>query len=161
MGLPVRLVYKPTGKVVLDPDTIVCNKPSGTSSPCSLHRLGTSDRAAVQRRWVVVPDAGAHRRPQSELAWMPLRHWRVLRTLHNPRYAGAFAYGRRRERLAAGGKKTLDTLPREQWIALIHDAHPGYISFDQYDQQRLRRRRPCAGRRFVVERGGDLLPAGV
>ena len=29
---------------------------------------------------------------------MPLQHWRVLRTLHNPRYAGAFAYGRRRER---------------------------------------------------------------
>ena len=36
---------------------------------------------------------------------MPLQHWRVLRTLHNPRYAGAFAYGRRRERLTAGGKK--------------------------------------------------------
>ena len=32
-----------------------------------------------------------------ELAWMPLTHWRVLRTLHNPRYPGIFAYGRRRE----------------------------------------------------------------
>ena len=37
---------------------------------------------------------------------MPLKHWRVLRTLHNPRYAGAFAYGRRRERVGADGKKT-------------------------------------------------------
>ncbi|HUH69464.1 MAG TPA: 2-oxo acid dehydrogenase subunit E2 [Mycobacterium sp.] len=37
---------------------------------------------------------------------MPLQHWRVLRTRHNPRYAGAFAYGRRRERLGANGKKT-------------------------------------------------------
>ena len=46
---------------------------------------------------------------KGELAWMPLQHWRVLRTLHNPRYAGAFAYGRRRERLAANGKKTFDT----------------------------------------------------
>ena len=45
-------------------------------------------------------------------------------TLHNPRYAGAFAYGRRRERIGANGKKTLDTLPREQWIALFPDAHP-------------------------------------
>ena len=68
---------------------------------------------------------------KGELAWMPLQHWRVLRTLHNPRYAGAFAYGRRRERLAGNGKKTFDTLPREQWIALIRDAHPGYISWDQ------------------------------
>ena len=64
---------------------------------------------------------------------MPLQHWRVLRTLHHPRYAGAFAYGRRRERLGPNGKKTFDTLPREQWIALIPDAHPGYISWDQYE----------------------------
>jgi hypothetical protein len=78
---------------------------------------------------------GAHK---GELAWMPLQHWRVLRTLHNPRYAGAFAYGRRRERLNSNGKKTFDTLPREQWIALIRDAHPGYISWDTYEtNQRL------------------------
>ena len=64
---------------------------------------------------------------------MPLQHWRVLRTLHNPRYAGAFAYGRRRERLNSNGKKTFETLPREQWIALIPDTHPGYISWEQYE----------------------------
>src|SRR5258706_118877 len=54
---------------------------------------------------------------KGDLAWMPLQHWRVLRTLHNPRYAGAFAYGRRRERIGANGKKTFETLPRDQWIA--------------------------------------------
>ena len=36
------------------------------------------------------------------------------------------------------GKKTFDTLPREQWIALIPDAHPGYIGWEQYEtNQRL------------------------
>jgi hypothetical protein len=35
---------------------------------------------------------GAHK---GELARMPLRHWRVMATLHNPRYAGAFVYGQR------------------------------------------------------------------
>ncbi len=35
---------------------------------------------------------------KGELAWNELSHWRVLRTLHNPRYAGAFVYGRRRTR---------------------------------------------------------------
>ena len=78
---------------------------------------------------------GAHK---GELAWMPLQHWRVLRTLHNPRYAGAFAYGRRRERLAANGKKSYQLVPREQWIALIRDAHPGYIDWQTYEtNQRL------------------------
>src|SRR6266566_7857129 len=70
---------------------------------------------------------------KGELAWMPLRHWRVLRTLHNPRYAGAFVYGQRREaRNPATGKKTMITVPREQWFAFIPDTHPGYISFAQY-----------------------------
>ena len=64
---------------------------------------------------------------------MPLTHWRVLRTLHNPRYVGAFAYGRRREAIAANGKKTLEALPREQWTALIPGAHPGYITWEQYE----------------------------
>jgi hypothetical protein len=64
---------------------------------------------------------------------MPLRHWRVLRTLHNPRYAGAFVYGRRRERQTPGGKKSFEQLPREQWTALIPHAHPGYISWEELD----------------------------
>src|ERR1700750_103347 len=69
---------------------------------------------------------------------MPLQHQRVLRTRHPPRYAGASAYGRRREHVGANGKKTFQTLPREQWIALIPDAHPGYLSWDQYEtNQRL------------------------
>jgi hypothetical protein len=72
---------------------------------------------------------GAHKR---ELAWMPLTHFRVLRTLHNPRYAGACAYGRRRERLGANGKKTFEIIPREDWI-LFPDAHPGYLTWEQFE----------------------------
>lgn len=30
-------------------------------------------------------------------------------------------------------KKTFDTLPRDQWVALIPDAHPGYIDWAQYE----------------------------
>lgn len=74
---------------------------------------------------------GTHK---GELAWMPLRHWRVLRTLHNPSYAGAFAYGQRREARNTGtGKKTLISVPREQWFAFIPNAHTGYISFEQFE----------------------------
>ena len=85
---------------------------------------------------------------------MPLRHWRVLRTLHNPRYAGAFVYGQRREaRNPATGKKTMITVPREQWFAFIPDAHPGYISFEQYEANQAvllanaQAARPRAGQR--------------
>jgi DNA invertase Pin-like site-specific DNA recombinase len=138
MGLPVGLVYDPAGRVVLDPDTGVRDAVRHVFTVFT--RTGSA-RAVVQEfnttglLFPVRIRTGAHK---GELAWMPLKHWRVLRTLHNPRYAGAFAYGRRRERRNVNGKKTFDTLPREQWTALIPDTHPGYISWDQYEtNQRL------------------------
>ncbi|MDT2006382.1 recombinase family protein [Rhodococcus opacus] len=138
MPLPVGLIYDPADNVVLDPDTGV---QQAIRHVFTLFARTGSARAVVQQfnaDELVFPArvrTGAHK---GELAWMPLTHWRVLRTLHNPRYAGAFAYGRRRERVAADGKKTFDTLPREQWIALIPDAHPGYVDWEQFEtNQRL------------------------
>lgn len=133
MPLPVGLVYDPTGKVVLDPDTGV---QQAIRQVFTLFARTGSARAVVQQfnadklLFPVRVRTGAHK---GELAWMPLQHWRVLRTLHNPRYAGAFAYGRRRDRLTGTGKKSYQLVPREQWIALIRDAHPGYISWDAYE----------------------------
>ena len=139
MGLPVGLVYDPADHVVLDPDTGVRD---------ALHHVFTvfartgSARAVVQEfnrsglRFPVRIRKGPHK---GELAWSPLTHSRVLRTLHNPRYAGAFVYGQRREGRTPAGKTTTLTLPREQWVALIHDAHPGYLSWEQFEanQQQL------------------------
>jgi DNA invertase Pin-like site-specific DNA recombinase len=133
MGLPIGLVYDPTGKTVLDPDAGV---QQAIRQVFTLFARTGSARATVQQfnadglLFPVRVRTGSHK---GELAWMPLQHWRVLRTLHNPRYAGAFAYGRRRDRLAGNGKKSYQLVPREQWIALIRDAHPGYISWDTYE----------------------------
>jgi len=64
---------------------------------------------------------------------------RVLDVLHNPRYAGAYVLGRTRQRKHVDGQRTTRDLPRDQWTVLIHDAHPGYISWANYEenQQRL------------------------
>lgn len=88
MGLPVGLVYDPTGKVVLDPDTGVQH---AIGHVFTLFARTGSARATVQQfnadklLFPVRVRTGAHK---GELVWMPLQHWRVLRTLHNPRYAG-------------------------------------------------------------------------
>ena len=74
---------------------------------------------------------------KGESAWMPLSHWRVLRTLHNPRCAGAFVFGRHRWKMTPGGTPSQQLLPREQWTSLILDAHPGYISFAIFDDNQL------------------------
>jgi DNA invertase Pin-like site-specific DNA recombinase len=132
-ALPVGLVYDPAGKVSLDPDSGVQHALRHLFA--TFQRTGSA-RAVVQAfnnerlLFPVRVRTGEHK---GELSWTALRHWRVLRTLHNPRYAGAFAYGRRRTRKDAEGKTTSQELPREQWTTLIPEAHPGYITFEQYE----------------------------
>jgi len=131
--LPVGLVYDPAGKVVLDPDQGVQQALRHLFQ--TFERTGSA-RAVVQafnREGLRFPARVRSGKRKGELLWMPLRHWRVLRTLHNPRYAGAFVYGRRRTRKTGDGKLTFEAVPREQWTALIRDAHPGYISWDRFE----------------------------
>ncbi len=132
--LPVGLIYDPAGKVALDPDTGVQHAMRHLLA--TFQRTGSA-RAVVQafnRDGLLFPVRVRTGERRGELAWMPLYHWRALQVLHNPRYAGAFAYGRRRARKTPEGKIRYEALPREQWTTLIIDAHPGYISFDQYER---------------------------
>jgi hypothetical protein len=89
--------------------------------------------AAFQNEKLLFPVRISTGPRKGEPAWMPLTHWRVLRTLHNPRYAGAFVYGRRRGTISANGKNSCQPLPRDQWTALIPGAHPGYITWETYE----------------------------
>jgi DNA invertase Pin-like site-specific DNA recombinase len=132
MPLPIGLVEDPAGKVVLDPDAGVQRAIRHLFD--TFARAGSA-RAVVQafnREGIPFPARVRFGERKGELVWSPLRHWRALRTLHNPRYAGAFAYGQRRTRKTADGKTSTRAVPREQWT-LIPDAHPGYISFEQYE----------------------------
>jgi DNA invertase Pin-like site-specific DNA recombinase len=138
MPLPVGLVYDSAGKVVLDPDRAVQDALRHLFQ--TFARTGSA-RAVVyafDRDGLLFPSRIRKGARNGELAWNELSHWRVLRALHNPRYAGAFAYGRRRTRKAPNGTISSRELPREQWTALIHDAHPGYLTWEQFEHnQRL------------------------
>lgn len=133
MILPVGLVYDPAGKVVLDPDAGVQKAVAYLFA--TFARTGSA-RAVVQTfnaeglRFPARVRTGSHK---GELSWTPLRHYRVLNVLHNPRYAGAFVYGRLRQRHGPGGKVRVERLPRDQWTSLILDAHAGYIDWEQFE----------------------------
>jgi recombinase/recombinase-like zinc beta ribbon protein len=81
--------------------------------------------------------AGARK---GELIWGPLVHSRALQLLHNPRYAGAFTFGRSRQRKLGDGHVEFRRLPQDQWHTLLPGLHPGYITWEQFQehQQRLR-----------------------
>jgi len=133
MGLPAGLVYDGAGHVVLDPDAGVQQAVRHLFAVFARTGSARAVVAAFADEKLLFPVRISTGPRKGELAWMPLTHWRVLRTLHNPRYAGAFVYGRRRGTTSANGKNSCQPLPRDQWTALIPGAHPGYITWETYE----------------------------
>jgi len=72
--------------------------------------------------------SGAHK---GELVWAELLHCRARSIIHNPRYAGAFVFGRTKHRRLPSGKYSSRQVPSEEWI-LLRDMHPGYITWEEY-----------------------------
>ena len=133
MRLPIGLVYDPLGNVVLDPDSGVrgviarlFSTFQATGSASATVKAFAADALLFPGRHLTGTRAG-------ELYWTPLRHSTVLFVLHNPRYAGAYFYGRRRQVTDVDGHHRSVLKPREEWTVLIPGAHPGYLSWDHYE----------------------------
>ncbi len=141
--LPVGLVYDPAGNVALDPDKQV--RQSIAHMFETFQRTGSASATVrhFREQGLRFPRRQRSGPRKGELLWEPMRHWRVLRVLHNPRYAGAFFFGRSRTRKRPGGGVAMEMLPRDEWTALLPDAHPGYIGWEQFEAN-LRRLRDNA-----------------
>jgi DNA invertase Pin-like site-specific DNA recombinase len=137
MPLPVGLVYDEDDRVMLDPDQQV--QQSLRMFFATFERTGSA-WATVQtfrREGWRFPKRG--QAGTGEIAWQALSHCIALDTLHNPRYAGAFCFGRRRTWKGVDGREHSRELPRDQWRFLKQEAHPGYITWDEFlaHEQRL------------------------
>lgn len=151
MTLPIGLVYDPQGHVTLDPDQHV--QQALRTLFQTFQRTGSA--VAVVRffreQGLLFPyrlHCGARK---GEVVWRPLCHTRVLRTLHHPRYAGAYVYGRKYGYKTADGRMHFQTRPQEQWHTLLLSAHPGYLTWEQY-QDNQRRLQECAQARGLDRR---------
>src|SRR5438270_8396454 len=133
MPLPVGLVYDAAGHVILDPDTAIQGALRHLFTTFEATGSATAVVKAFRAAGLSFPWRHLKGPRKGEVDWQPLRHHAVLRVLHNPRYAGVFTYGRRREQMLPGGKRTSITLPRDQWTSFIPGAHPGYITLGQYE----------------------------
>ena len=99
-----------------------------------------------------------------ELRWGPIRQALILSMLHNPIYAGAYAYGRIEYRLGLvdGQKRRRQRkLPQNDWKVCLRDRHPGYISWEEFmaNQDKLyqNRTKPEAHQRGAAREGSALL----
>jgi DNA invertase Pin-like site-specific DNA recombinase len=136
--LPIGLVYDPVGRIVLDPDEAV---QEAVRLVFSLFEQSTSALAVVSafaRQHLRFPTRWWGGKRADELIWSRLSHERVLNILHSPLYAGAYVYGRTkfRSRLLPGEEPRVKgrtrRLPQEDWPIVLLDAHPGYITWEQF-----------------------------
>jgi DNA invertase Pin-like site-specific DNA recombinase len=145
--LPAGFVHDTEGRIVQDPDREVQ----------AAIRCIFSTFAAVGSAWMVVrrlaqaevrlPVRVRTGASSGQIRWAPPTLSRVLHVLKNPRFAGAYFYGRSRQKKGAGCR----ALPRDQWKVFIADAHPGYINWEAFEanqkalqQNRLKLRDPAA-----------------
>lgn len=134
--LPVGLVYDEEDRVVLDPDQQV--QKSLRHLFATFVRTGSAwgTVQAFRREGVQFPRRG--QAGAGERVWCPLTLAAVLTTLHNPRYAGTFCFGRTRTWSDPDGHWHCQRLPRDQWRFVKQNVHPGYLSWEDYEANEAR-----------------------
>src|SRR5579863_6330264 len=130
--LPTGFVYDEAGNVVLDPDTRIRETIAYFFETFS--RVGSASQMVkvFRNEGLLCP---SRRTGGATTVFRPLTASTAMRVLNNPRYAGVYAYGRRQYRRALDGKKQVQR-KREwgDWLACIPNAHPGYISWERFQE---------------------------
>lgn len=134
IGLPIGLVYVPTGRVVLHPDAQVRQSISLVFETFRRTGAASATVRSLNEDRLMLPAHAGRSHKNHEVLWRPPTLGRVIEMLRNPRYAGAFAFGRNRTRRLAGGRIKKTRVPREEWEVLLLDQHPGYIDWAEYER---------------------------
>jgi DNA invertase Pin-like site-specific DNA recombinase len=164
---PTGLVYDPAGQLVFDPDEQVQQAVRLLFS--TFVEVGTA-LGVVQyfaRNRLSFPTRLFGGSRDGQLLWRPLVHGRVLAILHNPAYVGTYVYGRTKTRKVLWPNEEPRVKGRtrrvavEDWPCVLHDHHPGYITWEQFQRNQHRLLENCTAphqeHRGAVRAGAALL----
>ena len=165
--LPPGFCWGEAGKIEIDPDEHVAETIRLVFA--KFRELGSTRqvflwlRSAGVNLPVVLRNIDVYK-----LTWKAPAYHTVIQILHNPLYAGAYAYGRRTQRtkIVDGRARKVSGFdkPRDEWNVLLRDSHPGYIDWQEYeDNQKLllenaHMKKNCARK---SARGGRALLTGL
>jgi DNA invertase Pin-like site-specific DNA recombinase len=165
--LPPGFCWSEAGKIEIDPDEHVVAAIRLVFAKFA--ELGSARqvflwmRSAEIKMPVVVRNIDVYK-----LIWKAPAYHSVMQILHNPLYAGAYAFGRRaqRTRIVDGRARKVSGFdkPREEWNVLLRDNHPGYISWQDYEKnqtlllENAHMKKNCARK---SARGGRALLTGL
>ncbi len=163
--LPIGFCYDANGRVVLDPDRQVQETIHTFFRTFRRTGAATATMKEFRSRRIKFPRRVRSGPTKGELVWGDLGFSRTLWVLHHPRYAGAYFFGRSRQRKHGDRSGTFERLPREEWTALIPGAHAGYITWEEFEenQRRLRENSQAHGsdRKQSPPREGPALLQGL
>jgi DNA invertase Pin-like site-specific DNA recombinase len=141
--LPTGLVRLQDGTVVKDPDEQVRHVLELVF--VKFEELGSAYQVVryLHRENILLPRRQTNGLYADELVWKPPTDAAIREILHNPVYAGAFAYGRRQAdpTQCHPGRPGTGRVAKSmaEWICLKQDVYPAYITWEQYlaNQERL------------------------
>jgi hypothetical protein len=129
--LPPGFCWGEAGKIEIDPDEHVAEAIRLVFA--KFRELGSARqvflwlRSAGVNLPVVLRNIDVYK-----LTWKAPAYHTVIQILHNPLYAGAYAYGRRTQRtkIVDGRARKVSGFdkPRDEWNVLLRDSHAGYIA---------------------------------
>jgi DNA invertase Pin-like site-specific DNA recombinase len=164
--LPVGLEYDEEGNVRLSLDESVRHALELVFAKFA--QLGSAHQVFrhFQNEELLVP---TRRWDERDVRWQKPRYSAFLGILTNPRYAGAYVYGRRRRHRSVdeSGRIQMRTehLPRERWKVVLENQHPGYITWATFLANQARLTENCLadsnGEASSVVREGRGLLAGL
>ena len=142
--VPTGYVRSASGGIALDPDeqvrgviALVFTKFAELGSVPKVNAYFAAHKVELGVRIYKGPDKGL-------LVWRPAARRALSEILRHPFYAGAYVYGRCPvDPLAkAGGqaKSGRRSTPPEEWVCLLKDHVPAYITWEEYEQNQRRLR---------------------
>lgn len=135
--LPTGFCWSSSGKIEKDPDERVRHAIELVFR--KMTELGSIRQVLIWLRHenVCLPALPPQER-QSQVVWRLPFYQNIRAILTNPTYAGAYAFGKTvtRTRMVEGRarKSSGHPKPRSEWMVLIHDHHPGYIAWEEYER---------------------------
>lgn len=130
--LPIGFLHDEEGNIIKDPDQQV---QFAINMLFKIFKRTGSALATVKefnRLKYKFPKKGGFGFKNGTPLWIQLTHSKAVQTLHNPHYAGIYYYGKTKVFNNIHGKSHTE-MPREKWHVFIPDAHPSYITIEEYE----------------------------
>jgi DNA invertase Pin-like site-specific DNA recombinase len=165
LPVPAGLAHDHSGAVTLNPDEEVQARLALVFTKFREWHSAHAVMRHLRANGLPVPVRSSLGPAPQDVIWREATSARVLSILHNPAYAGAYVYGRRRQapsQTRVGSHRPGRTaVPIAEWAVCRQAAHPGYISWEEFmaNQRHLadNTNHPAAGRPGAPRKGLALL----